>query len=82
MFAGASSSTNTSFYLYVNSNDEWWTISPANYDGSYYNSFTYQDRIYSDQSPSAYLRPAIAIKSTAIVGGTGTKTNPYVILAV
>ena len=84
MFAGASSSSNTSFYLYVNSNDEWWTISPANYDGSYYNSFTYQDKIYSLEIPypSAYLRPAIAIKSTAIVGGTGTKTNPYVILAV
>ena len=84
MFAGASSSTNTSFYLYVNSNDEWWTISPANYNGSYYISFTYQDKIYSLDIPypSAYLRPAIAIKSTAIVGGTGTKTNPYVILAV
>lgn len=84
MFAGASSSTNTSFYLYVNSNDEWWTISPANYDGSYYISFTYKDKIYSldNPYPSAYLRPAIAIKSTAIVGGTGTKTNPYVILAV
>ena len=84
MFAGASSSTNTSFYLYVNSNDEWWTISPANYNGSYYISFTYQDKIYSLEIPypSAYLRPAIAIKSTAIVGGTGTKTNPYVILAV
>ena len=84
MFAGASSSTNTSFYLYVNSNDEWWTISPANYNGSYYISFTYKDKIYSldNPYPSAYLRPAIAIKSTAIVGGTGTKTNPYVILAV
>lgn len=84
MFAGASSSSNTSFYLYVNSNDEWWTISPANYDGSYYISFTYKDKIYSLEIPypSAYLRPAIAIKSTAIVGGTGTKTNPYVILAV
>lgn len=84
MFAGASSSSNTSFYLYVNSNDEWWTISPANYDGSYYISFTYKDKIYSLDIPypSAYLRPAIAIKSTAIVGGTGTKTNPYIILAV
>lgn len=84
MFAGASSSSNTSFYLYVNSNDEWWTISPANYNGSYYISFTYKDKIYSLDIPypSAYLRPAIAIKSTAIVGGTGTKTNPYVILAV
>ena len=84
MFAGASSSSNTSFYLYVNSNDEWWTISPANYNGSYYISFTYKDKIYSLEIPypSAYLRPAIAIKSTAIVGGTGTKTNPYVILAV
>lgn len=84
MFAGASSSTNTSFYLYVNSNDEWWTISPANYNDSYYISFTYKDKIYSldNPYPSAYLRPTIAIKSTAIVGGTGTKTNPYVILAV
>ena len=84
MFAGASSSSNTSFYLYVNSNDEWWTISPANYNGSYYISFTYKDKIYSLDIPypSAYLRPAIAIKSTAIVGGTGTKTNPYIILAV
>lgn len=84
MFAGASSSTNTSFYLYVNSNDAWWTLSPSRYSGDYYVTFTYQDKIYSLDTPypSAYLRPAIAIKSTAIVGGTGTKTNPYVILAV
>ena len=84
MFAGASSSTNTSFYLYVNSNDDWWTLSPSRYSGDYYVTFTYQDKIYSldNPYPSAYLRPAIAIKSTAIVGGTGTKTNPYVILAV
>lgn len=84
MFAGASSGSNTSFYLYVNSNDEWWTISPSRYSGDYYVTFTYKDKIYSldNPYPSAYLRPAIAIKSTAIVGGTGTKTNPYVILAV
>ncbi len=84
MFAGASSSSNTSFYLYVNSNDDWWTLSPSRYSGDYYVTFTYKDKIYSldNPYPSAYLRPAIAIKSTAIVGGTGTKTNPYVILAV
>ena len=84
MFAGASSSSNTSFYLYVNSNDEWWTLSPSRYSGDYYGTFTYADRLFAQDLayPTAYLRPAIAIKSTAIVGGTGTKTNPYVILAV
>ena len=84
MFAGASSSSNTSFYLYVNSNDDWWTLSPSRYSGDYYGTFTYADRLFAQDLayPTAYLRPAIAIKSTAIVGGTGTKTNPYVILAV
>lgn len=84
MFAGASSSSNTSFYLYVNSNDDWWTLSPSRYRNDYYGTFTYVDRLFTldPAFPSAYLRPAIAIKSTAIVGGTGTKTNPYVILAV
>lgn len=84
MFAGASSSTNTSFYLYVNSNDDWWTLSPSRYSGDYYGTYTYVNRLFAQDLPypSAYLRPAIAIKSTAIVGGTGTKTNPYVILAV
>lgn len=84
MFAGASSGSNTSFYLYVNSNDDWWTLSPSRFDSVYYGTLTYADRLFSQDLayPSAYLRPAIAIKSTAIVGGTGTKTNPYVILAV
>ncbi len=85
MFAGASSSSNTSFYLYVNSNDDWWTLSPSRYRDDYYGSFIYKNRLFALEDPtypSAYLRPAIAIKSTAIVGGTGTKTNPYVILAV
>lgn len=83
MFAGAGSSSNTSFYLYVNSSS-WWTSSPSMYDGTYYNTFTYATELsqYGDAYPSAYLRPSIAIKSTAIVSGTGTKTNPYIILAV
>ena len=83
MFAGASSSSNTSFYLYVNTSN-WWTSSPASYDGTYYNTYTFGTALSPTYAPYpiAYLRPSIAIKSTAIVSGTGTKTNPYIILAV
>ena len=94
-FAGATGSTNYSYYLmnnYVkNKGLSWWGLSPDKNDNMVGDDLAFRlvrygslggDGISSNyvSSHSSYSRPAISLKSnTQISSGTGTKENPYTV---
>ena len=76
---------NTSYYLYENANSEWWwTLSPfaKNESGAYVFSVSKQgqlDGVYV--AYNAALRPAVSlVADVKISGGTGTSSDPFVIV--
>ena len=88
-FAGSISSTynrksthNISTFLYENAADNWWTLSPFDFDGDYSDTY-YVTNGYLDSefvSTEYGLRPAISLVSdTEISGGSGTSENPYIV---
>ena len=85
MLAGASTSDNTSYYLY-NSDIEtdYYTMSSARYVNNVYYPFIVTTNGAIDYNTSGELlrgiRPVINIIKTARVTGDGTQDNPYQIL--
>ena len=83
MYAGGLNTNNTSYYLYNGQN--YWTMSPNWWDGTYAVVFC----VYSDgylgswyvNNASLGVRPVINLKADTLFasGGTGTRTNPYVV---
>ena len=77
----AVANTNTDFYLYTNQN--WWSLSPGDFDGS----GAYEFRIDSDGyvgidgvvSSSRGVRPSISLKPEVLIasGGDGSTESPY-----
>ncbi len=79
--AGGSFANNETNYL--NSGDDYWTMSPHSF---YYSSaiqllmYGYGYMNYGNMYSSYGIRPAISLKhGTPIVSGTGTATDPYII---
>lgn len=84
VFSGAIgvSGYNTSTYLQENSSITWWTMSPNSENGfSAVVYGTYDGGLNGGSvTTSSGLRPAIALApSTAVSGGTGTSSDPYVV---
>ena len=85
MLAGASTSDNTSYYLY-NSDIEtdYYTMSSAKYTSDIYYPFIITTNGAIDYNTSGKLlrgiRPVINIIKTARVTGDGTVDNPYQLL--
>ena len=77
-------SGNSSSYLYTNSH--YWTMSPSvlNSNGDAIVFFVYSDGFLShnDVDSTYGVRPVVNLKSDALFvqGGTGTNTNPYVVI--
>ena len=81
-FAGGKNENNTSYYLYNGQN--YWTMSPYFWNGSYVNMLAVNSNGHFDSSPvyntAARLRPVINLKSDVTFTGNGTIDNPYVVL--
>ena len=90
-FAGATNSTNYSYYLmnnYAKSNNlSWWVFSPSNYEVQsnsdsvfYVNNYGYLNYDYLSTLLFYALRPSVVLSSsTEISGGNGTIGNPYIV---
>ncbi|MBS1468593.1 MAG: hypothetical protein HP057_02065, partial [Erysipelatoclostridium sp.] len=83
MAGGVVSSDNNSYYLYTGQN--YWTISPCGYNPAYKGSFVFG--VYSDGSLGAPavdnewgVRPVINLANNVKVTGTGTSTDPYIVV--
>ena len=75
---GVWATTNTSYYLYTGQN--YWTMSPSDFSGSY----AYVFNVYSNGYLSNYgvdytngVRPVINLKADVTITGSGTSSNPY-----
>ena len=83
VYAGGSwNSENSSYYLYNNAN--YWTMSPSNTASAIVfgvNSYGYLDSDWGVYN-SVGVRPVINIASDVEIIGTGTSTDPYVVVGV
>ncbi len=80
---GAWNANNTSYYLYTNS--AYWTMSPYYFVGVSAYAFDVSSSGYLNNNfvnNSGGVRPVINLKASTIfeMGGTGTSTNPYVVI--
>ena len=84
MAGGKAATTNTSYYLYTGSGNEWFTMSPVVFSSN--KAYVY--RVNSSGglvtgdvtvSGSYGMRPVIALKGDVLVKGNGTWNNPYTI---
>ncbi len=86
-FAGAIQPfSNTSYYLYKNASSDFWSLLTPNtyYADNYAKIFRayksgYIDFYIVDSYSLGGLRPAITLKSTTKVAGSGIASNPYII---
>ena len=81
-FAGyAYALNNTTAYLQENAADDWWSLSPGDFNGSHavvWDVNGSNGRFGSDTVEDTYgLRPSISLKSTTNVTGNGTSDKPY-----
>ncbi len=79
-FAGINGNNNTDNYLY--SNNSYWTMTPAYYDGSNaYNFVVDGSKLIQSAVNNEYgVRPVITIKKTAqVISGKGTIKDPYIL---
>ena len=84
MAGGKASTTNTSYYLFVGSGNEWFTMSPVTFSSS--KAYVY--RINSSGgivtgdvtvSGSYGMRPVISLNGDILVKGNGKWNNPYTV---
>ena len=70
----------TGFKSFLNNGYFWWTMSPRTDSSNVWGAF-YSGSDYSDGPTNSYgVRPSVNLKSDIqIMGGSGTKSNPYVI---
>ena len=88
MYAGGLNTNNTSYYLYNGQN--YWTMSPYSMNvgtsGGWAGVFFVRSSGYLDwysvNGATLGVRPVINLKADTlfVTGGTGTRTNPYVVL--
>ncbi len=80
MYAGANTVPNDTYYLYTGQN--YWTMSPYDFNGSYagvfcVSSFGYLGYYYVD-STNIGVRPVVNVDPNKVsISGTGTIDNPY-----
>ena len=86
VFAGKTVKTiNKNCYLTANTNSNWWTLSPSDFDGnvgcgSAFLVFASTPMTGFYVTEDFSLRPAVSLASgTVITGGNGTQANPYVV---
>ena len=78
---GSRNSGNTSCYLYTGLN--YWTISPSYYDSSSYvfvvdmDGYLYYNRTSADND----VRPVINLRSDIALSGSGTISDPFVVVS-
>ena len=81
--AGTVSSTdNSSYYLYTEQN--YWTMSPSNYEGRYLFSYSFfmnsSGTLSSNYTTTEYgVRPVISLSSNVILSGKGTYNDVYTV---
>ena len=72
---------NSTTYLQENAADDWWSLSPGDFNGSHavvWDVNGSNGRFGSDTVEDTYgLRPSISLKSTTNVTGNGTSDKPY-----
>ena len=85
MYAGGTTSSNNSYYLYTG--QHYWTMSPYYFYVGSSSSWAFVFYVYSDGSLyrnyvySTYgVRPAINISPEVTITGSGTMSDPYVVL--
>ena len=82
IMAGGKIDTGSNFYL--NANLNFWTMSPAIFDGAYANNFfmSYGVLKYAGYAVTTHngVRPVITLsKELGVSSGTGTKLDPYIL---
>ena len=80
MFAGGTTSSNNSYYLYTG--QYYWTMSPSHFNGSYALVFCVYSSgsLYIDWVINTYgVRPVINIASNVTITGSGTISDPYAV---
>ena len=74
---------NSTTYLQENAADDWWSLSPGDFNGSHavvWDVNGSNGRFGSDTVEDTYgLRPSISLKSTTNVTGEGTSSSPFVV---
>ncbi len=74
---------NSTTYLQENAADDWWSLSPGDFNGSHavvWDLNGSNGRFGSDTVEDTYgLRPSISLKSTTNVTGEGTSSSPFVV---
>ena len=78
---GVYGSSNNSYYLYTG--DSYWTMSPHNFSGSFAYAFVVDNVGYLDNASvnaTIGVRPVINIASNVTITGSGTISDPYVVL--
>ncbi len=86
---GAVGYSNDSYFLWENAktglSESWWTLSPQRYTKEYTSSYMWGVGLFGmgDGLPiesANAVRPSIALKSTITATGSGTATDPYVVI--
>ncbi len=71
-------SSNSSYYLYTGNN--YWTMSPSNFNGSNARGFSGGSYLSIDGvNSTSGVRPVLSLKSGISVTGSGTQNDPYVV---
>ena len=82
LYAGASLTDNTNYYIYSGDGLDFWTISPYSFNGIYEVEVSGYKKIVASNivNDNHSYRPSITLlSSTTITDGNGTKSNPYII---
>ena len=91
ILAGCTLNANGTLQFYLNNGKEWWTMTPAGYEGTTPRVFANYDTIYAsgilenihfadaEVDNTHYVRPVINLKSSVSISGSGTLSDPYTI---
>ena len=75
--------SNSNYYLLYGGSSFMWTMSPAGFDSEYANVWRFYPTGELDDSyvtTENYLRPVINLSANVLFQGTGTSSDPYVVI--
>ena len=86
MFAGGTSENNQQYYLYPGTSTSYWTMSPAGYYSSsaYVYVIGWMGHLYASMADINFnnaIRPVINLKADVQITGSGTTTDPFVVVS-
>ena len=83
-FAGSAFISKSIYYLYGNTNSNWWTLSPSVASYSIVNVWSVSDdgglAVGNTVTFANGVRPSLSLVSSTKVTGAGTATNPYKVI--